>query len=452
MSNKPLERYDAPVPRYTSYPTAPHFQDGVTAETYADWLTGISSGETLSLYFHVPFCAAMCWYCGCHTKVVNRYEPIGDYAKLLRQEVALAADGIPDGPKTGPSVVHVHWGGGTPTMLSADDFSILMDTVRAHFTFADHAEVAVEIDPRTLTQEMATALAGAGVNRASLGVQDFNTHVQEAINRVQPFEVTEQAINWLHDAGINAINFDLMYGLPGQTLDDVARSVDLAHTLSPDRLALFGYAHVPWMKTHMKMIDEGALPNGQERIAQVQKAAERLVEMGYRAIGLDHFAKADDALSVALEEGSLRRNFQGYTTDEGQTLIGFGASAIGSLPQGYVQNDTSSRGYRRSIEAGTLPIVRGIELTDDDKLRRAVIEKLMCGLEADLGALSAEHGQEEAFAPELDALEPMVADGLITVTGKRIHITETGRPLMRTVAAVFDRYLETGIAKHSRAV
>ena len=206
------------------------------------------------------------------------------------------------------------------------------------------------------------------------------------------------------------------------------------------------------MKTHQKMIDEDALPGGLDRMAQVEAAAKRLDERGYRAIGLDHFAKPGDALSIALDKGRLRRNFQGYTTDKASVLLGFGTSAIGSLPQGYVQNDTSSRGYRRSIDDGTLPIVRGIELTADDRLRRAVIEKLMCGLEADLGAIAAEYGLDETFAPELEALEPMVADGLVLVTENRIHITEEGRPLMRTVAAVFDRYLETGVARHSRAV
>jgi len=444
----PVNPYDAPVPRYTSYPTAPHFQAGVNAETYGGWLNRIGGEDTLSLYFHVPFCAAMCWYCGCHTKVVKRTRPVTDYAGLLAREIALSADAIP----AHPGVVHVHWGGGTPTMLSADDFSSLMDTARRHFRFTGDAEVAVEIDPRTLTRDMARTLAGAGVTRASLGVQDFNAHVQEAINRIQPFEVTENAVNWLREAGIEDINFDLMYGLPEQSVDDVVRSIDLAHRLDPDRLALFGYAHVPWMKTHQKMIDEDALPGGLDRMAQVEAAAKRLGERGYRAIGLDHFAKPGDALSIALDKGRLRRNFQGYTTDKARVLLGFGASAIGSLAEGYVQNEAALGGWGRSIRAGRFAVVRGVELTADDRLRRAIIEKLMCGLEADPGAMAADFGLDETFAPELAALEPMVADGLVTVTENRIHITETGRPLMRTVAAVFDRYLETGVARHSRAV
>ena len=274
MNRKYLGRYDGRVPRYTSYPTAPHFQPGVTAETYGDWLSAIGGDDTLSLYFHVPFCAAMCWYCGCHTKVVKRHQPVADYAAVLHKELSLVADAV----AASPNVVHVHWGGGTPTMLSKKDFSSLMGAVRKRFRFAADAEVAVEIDPRTLGREMAETLAQAGVTRASLGVQDFNRHVQEAINRVQPFEITAAAVEDLRNAGIDAINFDLMYGLPGQSVDDVVRSVDLAVRLLPDRLALFGYAHVPWMKTHQRMIDEAALPGGPERMSQVKAAAKRLAD------------------------------------------------------------------------------------------------------------------------------------------------------------------------------
>ncbi len=448
MKQQLLEKYGSPAPRYTSYPTAPHFQPGITGNTYSAWLADVADKETLSLYFHIPFCAAMCWYCGCHTKVVKRYQPITDYTACLAREIGLTAQKL----ASNPSVVHVHWGGGTPTMLSVDDFSRLMDTVRDRFRLAAHAEVAIEIDPRTLTRDMAAALTRAGVTRASLGVQDFNAHVQEAINRVQPYEITEHAVNWLRDAGINAINFDLMYGLPGQSTADVARSVDLAHKLAPNRLALFGYAHVPWMKSHQKMIDAKALPDGPERMAQFEVAARRLSDLGYRAIGLDHFATAGDALSTALDEGRLRRNFQGYTTDEGQTLLGFGASAIGCLPKGYVQNETAFGAYGRAVNAGHLPIAHGIELTADDRLRHSIINRLMCGLKADLKALSVEFGSEETFAPERSALKPMIDDGLAEIKDGVVHITDRGRPFMRTVCAVFDRYLQTGVARHSRAV
>ena len=451
MNESLYRRYGAPVPRYTSYPTAPHFQPGVTADTTRGWLGNIGQESSLSLYFHVPFCAEMCWFCGCHTKIVKRTRPVGDYARLLGREVAMTAEaaGALKSPKR---VVNVHWGGGTPTMLSGDDFSILMDTVRGHFHLTADADVAVEIDPRTLTRDMAESLAGAGVNRASLGVQDFNDHVQKAINRIQPFEVTEKAVGWLRDAGIGAVNFDLMYGLPEQSADDVVRSVNFAHRLAPDRLAVFGYAHVPWMKTHQRMIDEKSLPGPAQRIDQFAAAAKRLNELGYRSIGLDHFARRGDALSVALDEGRLRRNFQGYTADRADVLLGFGASSIGSLGEGYVQNAVPLRDYRRRIRDGNLAVVRGIELTAEDRLRRAVIERLMCGYEVDLTALAAAAGSDETFAAERAALATMAADGLVEWKDGRLSITERGRPWMRTAAAVFDRYLETGEARHSRAV
>jgi len=346
----------------------------------------------------------------------------------------------------------VNWGGDTPTMLSPNDFSRLMDTARNNFRFAEKTEVAVEIDPRTLSKDMAFALAQSGVTRASLGVQDFNATVQQAINRVQPFEITERAVEWLREAGINAINFDLMYRLPGQTTADVERTIDLAHMLAPNRLALFGYAYVPWMKKHQKLIDAGALPDGPERMAQHKMAAHRLDELGYRSIGLDHFALPGDTLSIALDEGRLRRNFQGYTTDESKTLLGFGTSAIGCLPKGYVQNLTALDAYGRAVNAGQFPIAHGIELTRDDRLRRAVINLLMCGLNADLKALAVEFGSEETFAPEQAALMPMINDGLVEIKDGMVQITVKGRPLMRTVCAVFDQYLQTGAARHSRVV
>ncbi len=448
MNDKTLNRYDIPVPRYTSYPTAPHFQSGVTADTTLAWLGNITSGDQLSLYFHVPYCAAMCWYCGCHTKVVKRYQPVGDYAKLLEKEISLVSGAL----KAAPNVSHVHWGGGTPTMLSGDDFSRLMDWARKHFNFADNAEVAVEIDPRTLSTNMATTLARAGVTRASLGVQDFNSHVQKAINRIQPFQVTENAVTSLRAADIKALNFDIMYGLPGQTIDDVIRTIDLAVSLAPERLAVFGYAHVPWMKKHQKMIDEETLPDGPERLGQMAAASQRLQDYGYIAIGLDHFAKPGDSLAEAQKSGQLKRNFQGYTTDQASTMLGFGASSIGSFREGYVQNAAPLGLYRRAVEEGRLPIVRGLEITNDDRLRRAVIEKLMCAQEVDLEKMVKRDNVLETFRSELDTLALMAFDGIVEIKGSHITITPKGRPWMRTVASVFDRYLGAGEARHSRAV
>ena len=449
MSITLLRRYGGRVPRYTSYPTAPHFDPAIGAETYGDWLGRIGGGDTLSLYFHVPFCTQMCWYCGCHTKVVSQYDPVAEYAALLRREIGLVAAAA----SAGPEIVHIHMGGGSPTMLSDQDLARLMETARSEFRFAADAEVAVEIDPRALTRQRAAALAAAGVTRASLGVQDFDDKVLEAVNRAQPYRLTADGVGWLRAAGIEAVNFDLIYGLPHQTVDSVVRTVDLAVGLAPDRLAVFGYAHVPWMKTHQRMIDESALPDEAERLAQSAAVAARLVEHGYRRIGLDHFARQGDEMAQAQDEGRLRRNFQGYTTDRAAVLLGFGASAIGALAEGYVQNAVPFGHYADAIGAGALAVSRGVRLDDDDRLRRAIIERLMCDLTVDLEAQCAAHGAAvDGFAEAVAALAPMERDGLVVVDGHRISITEPGRALMRSVCAVFDRYLDAGQARYSQAV
>ena len=449
MNGALLERYDRRVPRYTSYPTAPHFHAGVNAETYLGWLADLTEDDPLSLYFHVPFCKRMCWYCGCHTKVVRRYGPVAEYAGLLLREIELTAAAIPGGPP----VTHIHWGGGTPTILSPDDCARLMDAVGEHFRIAPRAEIAIEMDPRTVTAGMAAALADSGINRASLGVQDFTETVQKAINRVQPFAMTARVVNWLRGAGIDGINFDLMYGLPLQTVADAVASIDLAVELEPDRISLFGYAHVPWMKSHQKMIPDESLPGPVERFEQAETAAARLVEHGYRRIGLDHFARPDDPMSRALDEGALHRNFQGYTTDGARALIGFGSSSIGALPQGYVQNSVPMHAYAEAIRDGRPAVARGLALSVEDRVRRDIIERLMCDLRVDLDAVAAPYGKTAVdFKTEIAALAPMVEDGLTETSGATIRITEQGRPLMRAVCAVFDRYLEAGAARHSQAI
>lgn len=448
MDRNFLERYEKRVPRYTSYPTAPHFHPGITSATYQRWLS-TAADAPMSLYLHVPFCHEMCWYCGCYTKIVRRYEPIGEYAAALIDEIRLIGGLI----EARPQVLHMHWGGGTPTILSADDLERLMDEIRNKFDVTGKAEIAVEIDPRTMTKDRVRALARAGVNRASLGVQDFSEHVQKAMNRVQPFEMTGQVVNWLREAGILAINFDLMYGLPYQTVDDVRQSVDLAAGLRPDRVAMFGYAHVPWMKTHQKMIPDASLADPWGRFQQAEAGSARLVERGYRRIGLDHFALESDPMTKAMDEGRLHRNFQGYTTDRAQTLIGFGASSIGALQQGYVQNAAPLRAWAKAVRNGTTAVTKGIALSDEDRLRRSVIERLMCDMTVDLAGVAEQYGKGRGyFRDELERLEPMVADGLATRDGERIAITEFGRPLMRAVCALFDTYLDTGVARHSQAV
>jgi oxygen-independent coproporphyrinogen-3 oxidase len=449
MDRTLLERYDRRVPRYTSYPTAPHFHPGINAATYERWLAEVENDTPLSLYFHVPFCHEMCWYCGCHTKIVRRYQPVGDYAATMADEVTLIGGLL----EARPPVTHMHWGGGTPTILSAEDLEHLMGNIRAGFNVAPDAEIAVEMDPRTMTEDRVQALARAGVNRASLGVQDFNDKVQKAINRIQPYEMTAQVVEWLRAAGIEAINFDLMYGLPYQTVEDVQRTVDLAAKMRPDRVAVFGYAHVPWMKTHMKMIPDDSLPDAWQRFEQAEAAADRLAERGYRRIGLDHYALETDSMTRALDEGHLRRNFQGYTTDVARALIGFGASSIGALPQGYVQNAVPLRAWAEAVRDGHPAVDKGIALSDDDRLRRDVIERLMCEMAVNLSAETARYGKTaDSFRSEIEMLEPMIADGIATIDGDRISITEPGRPLMRAVCALFDTYLDTGVGRHSQAV
>jgi len=449
MSETLAEKYDRAVPRYTSYPTAPHFRPMADDGTYRAWLAGLDPARPLSLYFHIPFCDEMCWFCGCYTKIVNRYEPIRQYLDALEAEVALVAKALP-----GPfRAQHLHWGGGSPTMLKADDWSALTARLRSAFAVTADAEIAVEIDPRDATEEYIAALGAAGVNRASIGVQDFDPVVQAAINRHQPFAVVERVCGWLRRHGVGAINLDLMYGLPHQTVERVTAMVDLAVRLEPARVALFGYAHVPWMKTHQRLIDEAALPGSSERWRQARAAALRLEEHGLRPVGLDHFARADDPLAVAAASGRLHRNFQGYTTDAAAVLIGFGASAIGSLPQGYVQNLMPLKDYREAVFAGRLPVARGLALGADDRLRGEIIERLMCDLEVDTAAVCRRHGAEPAgLDPALAALRPLAADGLVEVEGARVEVTEAGRPFVRLAAAAFDAYLGTGTARHSRAV
>ena len=446
-----LAKYDGlRVPRYTSYPTAPHFTPAVSADVYRGWLAELDTQSLAgSLYLHVPFCQKMCWYCGCHTKIVARYAPIAEYLGHLRREVGMVADLIPGRLK----VRHIHFGGGTPTMMAPEDFESIIALLRERYDVVDGAEIAVEIDPRTLTREMAEALGRAGVNRASLGVQDFDGDVQAAINRLQPQEMTERTLEWLRAAGIHHVNLDLMYGLPKQSVESVARSAEIALSMDPDRLSVFGYAHVPWMKTHQKKIDESALADTLGRWEQFAAIAEVVTGAGYHPIGLDHFAKPTDELSVQQAEGRLSRNFQGYTTDDAEVLLGFGASSIGALPQGYVQNAVPFDQYAQAIEAGMLATGKGLTLTDEDRLRRDLIVRLMCDLAVDVGAVASAHGLDAgAFDADLAGMDDLVADGVAVVEGRRVSVPESARPLMRIVAARFDTYLSTGAGRHSRAV
>ncbi|TMI98438.1 MAG: oxygen-independent coproporphyrinogen III oxidase [Alphaproteobacteria bacterium] len=439
MTSKACIFAEQAAPRYTSYPTAPHFTAAVGPETYAGWLEELPDEATLSLYLHVPFCAELCHYCGCHTKVVRRREPIEAYAGLLEREVDLLAARTAQ-----QTVTSIHWGGGTPSMLGPDRLIALSDRLAAAFNCAP-AEHAIELDPRHIDRPLVQALGKIGVTRASLGVQEFAPHVQHAIGRIQPFEQVAAGVGMLREAGIGNLNFDLMYGLPHQSADDIGRSISLAHQLTPSRIALFGYAHVPWLKTHQRLVDAAALPGASERLAQAEAAREMLVSLGYVPIGLDHFARPGDGLALAAAAGRLRRNFQGYTTDNADALLGIGASAIGGLPRGFVQNAPDIAGYARSVENGRLATVRGIAFTADDRQRGRIIERLMCDFAAELD----DFGVDSAVA---EALAPLAAEGLVTIDNRRVAMTQAGRPFVRLAAAAFDTYLGKGAARHSRAV
>jgi oxygen-independent coproporphyrinogen-3 oxidase len=442
--NSNVDLFSARVPRYTSYPTAPHFHVGIGQNELKQWLAGLPAGLPLSLYVHIPFCDTLCWFCGCHTTVVNRYSPVSSYLNDLFTEIANIGPYLKGHP-----VTHLHWGGGSPTMLTPDDVRTLKGTLTRAFDFAPDAEFAVEIDPRGLKDELIATLGECGLTRASIGVQDFAPQVQKAINRIQPFDETKRVVDALRAAGVTSLNIDLIYGLPYQTRENVARTIELSLSLKPQRFAVFGYAHVPHFKKHMQLIKTETLPDAAERFAQFELAHSLISAAGYAAIGLDHFALPDDSLAVAAKAGTLARNFQGYTSDDAPALIGLGASSISALPQGYVQNKPEVPEWRKAIAAGELPVARGIALSDEDKLRRAIIEKLMCFLEVDLARFGK---TPEDFPREMEALAPLMAEGFVVRNGTVLSVPAAARAAVRLVASVFDTYLATSKAVHAVAV
>lgn len=427
------------VPRYTSYPTAPHFHQGVGFEQYAAWLNSLNSDKSLSLYFHIPYCKQLCWFCGCHTKIVNHYDPIKKYLSLLKEEVNLVSEYVKNSP-----VKHIHFGGGSPTVLESSDFVDFMELLRDKFIIKENAEIAVEMDPRTVDAEKISAYAQTGVTRSSLGVQDFDAKVQKAINRIQPYEMVADVIEELRNAGINELNIDLIYGLPYQTLESINDTIEQTLTLNPDRISLFGYAHVPWMKKHQNLIPEEGLPNKEDRIAMFEYASNFLRKAGYVAIGLDHFVKPDDSMALAAQEQILQRNFQGYTTDTADALLGMGVSSISSLAQGHVQNTSNNIDYAKAIKAKILPIVKGIALTDEDRHRRDIIMSLMSNMQAKIA--------QSTYSRELEQLKPYIKSGDVIYTDGILRINPKARQKLRLIASVFDSYLSDKKHQYSQAV
>ncbi len=448
---KILNKYKGNVPRYTSYPTAPHFvADEQAPNIYANWITNIKEKSEVSLYIHIPFCASMCNFCGCYTKIVAKHEPIQEYIEYLLKEIDLLANLLPKSV----AVNHIHWGGGSPTMLRDNEFERIVNHVRNKFTITHDARLNVELDPRTATEEYVKGLAQAGINRASIGIQDFDPEVQQIINRNQSFEITKQAVDWLNQAGITGINMDLLYGLPGQTIAKVEDMITKVHSLHPSRIAFFGYAHVPWMKTHQKLIPEDSLPNSKERLLQNLAGRNKLLEFGFKEIGFDHFALPEDNMYKALQNKTLKRNFQGYTTDDSSVLIGLGASSIGYNDNGYVANIKAINQYKESINNNILPVERILPFKGDDKLRKSVIDDIMCFNQVNLHEkLSAFNEDPNYFAKELQSLEKYVKDEIISIKDNNIIIIKPEYILFsRVIASEFDSYLSKSKAKHSQAV
>ncbi len=435
-------KYSRPGPRYTSYPTAPQFGEAVGAEDYLNELSNPQVPVTpeISLYFHLPFCRSLCYFCACNVIITHRRKPIADYLQLLKKEIDLVARHMADGRKVG----QLHWGGGTPTYLTADEIKDLMGHIRSRFAFSPDAEVSVEIDPRELSADQAEALAEAGFNRASCGLQDFNEEVQKAVNRLQSYEQTEGVLELLRDNGIEHVNLDLIYGLPHQTVESFARTLEQVLTLHPSRLAVYNYAYVPWLKKNQTMIDEAWLPGPEVKLEMFAHIITALTTTGNMTfIGMDHFARHDDELATALERGALHRNFQGYSTRAGLDLYALGITSIGQTRNYYVQNHKQISRYRQSVEAGQLPTERGIRLTDEDHLRRRVIQDIMCRFELNLPDLEQAFNLDfrDHFAPELKALAPFEEDDLLVDEGDRLLVTEQGRLFIRNIAMTFDAYL-----------
>lgn len=436
------------VPRYTSYPTAPHFSPATGARDYSRWLGDVSADEPLSVYVHVPFCRQLCWYCGCNTKVTNRQAPVDRYLDDLCRELALVAGAM----SARPPLKHLHFGGGTPSTLGPAGFSSFMDRLAGLFPFADDAELAIEVDPRFLDDEMIRSLADGGINRASFGIQSFDPAVQLAINRVQDFDLVSDRVAALRAHGIDNLSFDLLYGLPHQTVEACNDTLDKALILAPDRFAVFAYAHLPQRIRHQRLISDAALPGAIERVDQYERMRERLVAAGYQAVGIDHFAKPEDPMAEALRRGTLRRNFQGYTTDACNQLIGLGASAIGSLPGGYVQNHVDAKAYRAAIDQGVLPVARGLALSPSDLAQRDIIERLMCFGSVDLAEIARNHNRDiEELVPDPTRFASLEKVGLAARAGSRISITGDAQPFLRLLAACFDRYLQPATDRHASA-
>lgn len=432
------------VPRYTSYPTAADFSPDIGAKDHETWLAGLNPRQTVSVYLHVPYCRKICLYCGCNTRMAVRLDVIDGYRRALEAEIDLVASLV--GAR--PEIARLHWGGGTPSILGPDGLRSVIAALRRQFPFANALEHAIELDPRHVTVSLVEALAELGVTRASLGVQDVNPRVQAAIGRVQPLAVIETAVERLRSVGIRNLNFDLMYGLPLQTAASIRKTCALVAAMRPDRIACFGYAHLPWLKANQRRIDEAKLPSQDQRIEQAEVMSEELISAGYVRIGIDHFARPGDALARAAAGGKLHRNFQGYTEDDSRVLLGLGASSISTFADGFVQNLADVPRYVSAITAGSLASARGCLRDENDRQRAQIIERLMCDFTVDLDEVAP----NAEFRNEMARLTAMQSEGLVEMAGAKLTVTQAGRAVVRVIAATFDTYRCAQAAQFSKAI
>ena len=448
-----VQKYDVAGPRYTSYPPATKFTDTLTWPGLAERILENNRSERdLSLYFHIPFCETLCWFCGCTTVITPDHAKGQVYLDYLEKEMAQMSTLISPRRK----VVQLHWGGGSPTFLSPDEIRRLGELIHGHFTFSDDLEAGVEIDPRRLTRQHVAALREAGFNRASFGVQDFNLEVQEAVHRIQPRELTEQVLGWARELGFGSVNFDLIYGLPHQTVESFNRTLDSVLSLQPDRLAVFSYAHVPWVKPAQKILEQKNLPSPETKLQLLKTVIERLTENNrYIYIGMDHFARPGDELAVAQRSKKLQRNFQGYSTRAGADIYSFGMSAISQIPDAYWQNEKDLLKYYAALDAGRAPLARGYLLSEEDKIRRDTIMRVMCDLSLDYAEMSQRLGLSftSHFEREIESLANFETDGLVRRSSTGLEVTETGRLFIRNIAMCFDNTLAPASErKHSRTI
>jgi len=434
-------RYSKAGPRYTSYPTAVEFNEKYDEEEYKNSLKSLKKDSKLSLYLHLPFCKSACYFCGCNVVYTSKDEKKEEYVKYLKKELELLSQHL----DTSLEVVQFHIGGGTPTFFSPLQLELIIDAIKSYFkNFAKDAEIGIEIDPRYFNEEYMRILKEGGINRLSFGVQDFDLSVQEAVNRVQSFEEVKRAFEISKNSGIESINVDLIYGLPNQTLQSFTKTLELISELNPDRMAVFNYAHVPWMKKTMRKIDETKLPSPKVKLEILQKTIEFFTSKGYKMIGMDHFAKESDELYRALQKGELHRNFQGYTTKAGAVMIGLGVTSIGEGEDFYAQNHRDLALYEQALDKGKLPVFRGIRLSLDDRIRKEVIMELMSNFRLDFSAIESKFSIDFAsyFASELQEIREFEDARLITIDKNGIELSQTGVMLIRNIVMPFDAYLK----------